>query len=119
MSDPANRYHDGFTRLEKADQNLKSLLTMLAIVSEAIRTRPADLVFMNGQPTTARQATTPLAKSIDAREWPDATRLQSLFDEWRTARDELLTLWDHVPTDRRSSLIDPDKAPGGRHYGRP
>src|SRR5438128_6784976 len=89
MSDPVSRYHDGFTRLEKADQLLKSLLTMLATVSEAIRSRPADLVFMNGQPTTARQATTPLAKSIDAREWPDAARLQSLFDEWRTARDEL------------------------------
>ena len=115
---PSDRYDDAFNRLKVADQELTDLLGTLTVVSEAIRVGPADLVINNGQPTTARQATGVRSKEIQARSWPDAIRLQSLFDEWRAAREELLTSWNLVPVHRRASRIDPEGAPGGKNWGR-
>jgi hypothetical protein len=113
MNEAVERYQAAFSRLEAADRDMKGLSVSLSTVTEAIRNNPASLSFQNGNPVPLNRYGAYNGRLVDLTRWPDGARLQSMFNEWNGAREALVAAWEHVPADRRNSLVAPGAAPGG------
>jgi hypothetical protein len=115
MADEVTAYQDAFSRLESADRNLSKFKSMLYDMTDALK-RPLDISIAGNTAVGVRAVTQYNNKVLNLDSWPDKPRVETLISEWRTARADLEAKWSIVPKDRLSSLVSPERAPGGREH---
>lgn len=112
MSEHVARYQDAFERLENADKELSALKVRAQNLNSAL-SRPNDIVLPGAAAVSARTFAGHGQQRLDVAPWPTSGDIVAMVQEWKVARAALEEEWKRVPTERRTSLVGPENAPGG------
>jgi len=102
-------YLEARNEFERVGNELNDLADLLATASNALRSRPDQMIFANTSQRLPVEANAGV--SINANDWKSPDQIMGLLANYHKVKQDMLNLWGEIPENLQADIVAPN-APG-------
>jgi len=90
-----------------AEDALRPMIKIIMETARRLEYGPENFYFKNVQVSVPPKLALSRSSPADAREWPDAEKLQKALSDWHNAYEKAVTAWERINPEDKGALRAP------------